>query len=239
MPATGYPDYQRVTFDAGNQFYNANKPFTAAGYIMPYTPCSNWESISVFCQTQTGSDFYTVYCVFVSDLNNPIIVAQPSFIMGPNFRAIKSIPVEGPYFALYIDVKAGANNTPVQVTAYGGAANLSAMTWDFFGTTVYDASYTLATNASNLDSGVSGTHGLATVAFDTSNTKNFRCAILYYRWDLSGYKNLYLFYGADIGRGGIVRVDLPLSPLQFYIQNTDPASQTVSMRVTPAAAGIS
>lgn len=234
MSATGYPDWQRVSFTSGQQLFNFSGSVTAAHYVTGVFPCAAWGNVYIQCSSAATSDHYNLQTVFFADPGGQTIVAAPFICFGVGMGMAYCIPVMGPYMAIYVQPKVGGNAQAVSISGYGTAIATTTAAMDTFSTPILQWIGSVGASTFITQVATLGYYGKAKVAMDTGTNNQYTIYIRGYDFTSGAFHALYVFRGLEIGRAPVIEVMLPATILEIEVHNDFTTAQSLTCTVIPS-----
>lgn len=231
MPLTGYQDWQRVDFAAGQIVASLNQAVTANTAIN----CSNlsaWPFINFAFFAPPGADNYQIAFQWCIDNTYTTTVASDFMTINSDMSWELCIPVLTPYLQVQVNPKAGGNNTVVRMTVYGSLEYAESYNFYLFSTPMILDSSAYGINATKQFFTFNGTPFDAWLNIFCPTAAAADCFIDYFDFGANAYKTYYHVGKPALGVPLITRVPLIAAQARLNIVNGGTA-QTITTSLLP------
>lgn len=222
MPATvtGFPDYARLSNQAGQQLATINDTWHN-NVATPAIDTTGFGYVDILWNTVGDTATGIVFITWFTDqaLTQQVLVNQ--FMPVFSSFGVRQFPVIARWLKVQAFYETGPTTDTVLVSVFGSNA--------FYATARDDSDVippcriTQSIAASGEAVSTMGTtyNGPAVWTVVSNTTTNWKAFLEHYDWNTGTWQQLYTLYGARDGNSGIANVILPPCPVRMRVDNLD------------------
>lgn len=231
MTQPGYPDYERVSFAAGNLFAGAQQAFTATTEIFRGF-VGSWPYINFFWDAVGGAAHQTIQVLYYADPGFTQLVAQQISVRNSNIVAYRQYAVLSPWIRIVVIPDIGTDNTQCLYAFYGTTQKCTSAKLGSLDNIFCELNSSVGAGATVSDTLVKIFPGAATLSvFSGVATSEF----VINRWDQgsSSFVPIFDILGLTSNFNQTTSVSLPDTPIQVQMINHTAGAGQMKMFMMP------
>jgi hypothetical protein len=227
MPAAvGFPDYQRLSVQAG-QILATMKQALGTNPATGAIDTTGYQYLYLGINNIGGTGHFLVQVIWYTDKALTTQITTQSFIPQTNSQMAKQVPVLSRWCKVqFTQYTAGAADAPILDVFGSNAYAPNPLTEQAFAPFLYFGSSQPAGGGTSIDA-TTTYEGPAVLTGDQGVNNSWAVRLYYYDLLSDTYLPFFTLRGASVGEAGVASVNLPPTPVAMKVYNLDTVARTV------------
>lgn len=228
---TGYPDYQRLSAQAGD-LLGAWQPVIDGSQTIGTLDCHGYGYLDISVNDLGGSAYFTVQIIFDTAATGGVEAASFEFMPTPGGEQTLQFPVISRYCHIVVTWISGPTTDQPAVLAFGCNAIAPNRMTSQPSAPFIPFIPTVAAGGKATYMGTTTVQGGAVIAITASVSDKWSAYIKYFDAPTAQFQNYIEMFGASFGMSTIQTIAIPPSAWSIEIDNNDTVTQLFHISVT-------
>lgn len=232
VPTTGYPDYQRLSAQAGDVI-SFTRPVVNGSFVLADIDCHGYGYLNVSVNSLGGSAYFSIQLLFSISPGDVDEVATFEFLPTPGGEQTLQFPVIARYCRVLITWIAGVKTDQPGVCVFGSNALAPSRMTSMPGKPLIYFNGGIAAGGEADVSATTTFQGPAILTLACSGNTAWSLFIKYYDAASAAFLNYMEFLNTGYGQAFTTTISIPPAPFAIAIDNGDTAAHSFHVSVTP------
>lgn len=231
VPLQGYPDYQRVSAQAGDVIW-AGQVEIGGSWTSGLLDAHGYSYLDISVNNLAVSGYYWVQIAWNLYSDGTVELSTYAFTPTPGGEQTLQVPVVSRYFYVNGFYLSGTTADQTQVTVFGCNAIANPAINSQPGAPVLAFDKGIAASTTDTIYGTTTIQGGATLSFCDTGGSQYELIISYYSIATNSWQNMLIYFGGQMGQSFSQHIGIPPAPLRVQTVNQATASHTFILALT-------
>jgi hypothetical protein len=230
VPTFGFPDYQRVSAQAGDTIYSVQQVLST-NIQSPVLDAHGYGYLDFSVNYLGGVSFFWIQLAWKVNADGTGEVSTYAFTPTPGGEQTLQIPVVSRYFVFSAHVISGPGTEAPFISVFGTqvahANSLNSQPAQPF----LIGAQSIAAGANAEFVGTTTIQGGALLCITDSGDNNWFALVQYFDKDTAAWTTFLTLFGANYGQTATLMIGVPPAPIRVEVHNTGTAAHTFTVSI--------